>query len=1607
MRHFLLLSTFLLAPALSAQAMVSTATGNRLDNLGNTALSAAQMAQLTNDIVWLVEKDITLPNGTTTKALVPQLYVHVQGGDLQAGGALIVGNNLNLNITGNLLNGGTIAGRQVVALTAENLNNLGGRILGTDVGVAARTDLHNLGGTIAANKHLVASAGRDVNVTSTTRTQTNAQGHQTHIDRVAGLYVTGNTGTLLASAGGDINLIAAAIQNQGRGESRITANNDLHLGTLTQSNRQQIVWDSKNRRSDASRGDIGSTIQTQGNLTLAAGNDLTAQAAHVTSHQGNLLATAGNKVQLTAGEANVQLDEAHQHKGRSSAFSRKTITTRDTLDQTTAQATTFSGNSTTVLAGQDLTLRGATLTATHNLDLWAGRDLKIDAAQANHSESHDHKEKKSGLSASLASGIAYGKASAQQNGAFTETRAVASQLDGENIHLQARRDASLTGALLLADRDLRVATGRNLDILAAHDSAHETFTAKSSSTRLQLLAGGAPRQTGFSKNSARQQQDSTQDSAVPAFLSANAGDLTLLAGIDPQYRDSGQGNLSIEGADLLAGQSAHLQGNAVHLTAASSHTRHDETEKQKSFTLGAALAGTIGGQITRAYDMVKAAHEGTGNRRLDTALALKGGYDAWKALDALNSVPPPAAEPPNPKGNGSAFGVSISIGRSQSQRQQHAQSHTERGTELQARDIALIAQDTDLTAVGAKLQAERDITLIAPKDILLTAAQNRQTLENKNSGRQTGVGVTVGFGQQTGISFQLGASRQQGQADGSEITHDNTQITAGNTLRLQSGNDTTLSGAQLAAKRLEAQIGGDLAIETRQDQNYYQNRQKSGGFAVSLCLPPLCYGMSSGSLSAASQKIDHHYQSAVGQSGLAAGTGGFDLDVAAHTRLTGAAITSAASEETNRLRTQSLVFTDLQNEQQTKSHSASLSIASGLDPAKGTFTAPGTSLAGQAATNLLANLASNAALPDNHHETSHTQSLISPAKITITGTGDAAQDRQSRESADRLTQRDPATAHQALQNSLTLQQSARLEQQLKTAQQTGEAARLIGEVAAGMIGDIAEAMQKPWRDAAQRQYLENRQKAGNTPLTPAEQHQLARLDREGMTAEKAQATLADPNAKTNHDHWQTGGTVKTILHSLAGVLQAKVGNGNLLAGALSGGMNEALIPVLSDTLAQHGILAGTEAYKGYLQLGSALLGASIGAIIDGTPGAALAGTVAQGGTTFNYLKHDEAHRIVKLKEKQFLGQCGADCQQEIADLEQTDKARNDQLRACEGNNSTPCQQARQAVREAAAGYLRNEISGIDQITLLLPGSRYVEEKAETAHYADDTLSGMTQGRMDAATGMVIDTAQALYNASKTLLKSVQGDETAQEALKRGAGAAWDKVKQLESWPYLLLGKMTPEQREQLAQAYEQGDGTTVGRITGEQALNVLTNLPSGGTAGTIKLIKFGEKAEEAAAAIARAEKAGKGVREALEGVKAGKGGNSGKGITNDVLSETRIGNGTKGQGSGNKVEQLPNKQVVGSDGKPIPVYENKPTGPYATQEFPSTPIAHGFPNIVDNYANSATKFTLNNGASLYQAPATYNGVAGRFEWIVDPKFGGITHRMFVPNGSINGIPVKP
>ncbi|HHV47988.1 MAG TPA: hypothetical protein GXX56_03350, partial [Rhodocyclaceae bacterium] len=717
---------------------------------------------------------------------------------------------------------------------------------------------------------------------------------------------------------------------------------------------------------------------------------------------------------------------------------------------------------------------------------------------------------------------------------------------------------TVAGSAVLADRDLDVIAGRDVNLRAAENRFTEDYRVKSSGSSLALIPGAAPRQTLYGKTDMSQDSTASGNRATASLLSANGGDLTIIAGADASHAGTGRGNVTSEGADLLARQTVRIEGNAVSLLASDSRSQFDSVTKSKSVTVGAALAGTVGSLITRAYDMAEASRQGTGNRRLDNALALKAGYDGWKAYDnfgkALAVEADGAAAADGAKGNGSAFGVSVSVGVSKMKSKTHEASHSQRGTSIQADNITVVARETDITAVGAKLQADDDITLDAQRNIDLLAAVNTEEVRNRSKGSNTSLGVTVGIGQQTGISIQIGASQMKGKADGEATTYDNTEIVAGKTLTLKSGQDTTLKGAQVAGERVVANIGGNLSIETLQDQSRYKSKQSESGFSVSLCIPPICYGASSGMVSASGQKIDHSYRSAQGQSGIAAGTDGFEINVGGNTHLKGAAISSQAEADKNTLTTGSLSYEDLTNTQHTEASGSSFSISGGTDISKSLLPTASNSLAGQAAGNLLGNLAAQNGLPEDNSESSQTLAVISPATITLTGN-----DTASREAAEELTQRDPATANQALTDTLTLQDAARIERELQEAKQNAAAANLIGQTVAGLIGDLADQMKKPIVDASRRIELDQRQAAardGGPPLTHLEQYELNRLNGEGMTSEKAAQTLVDPAAQANYNNWGEGSLNKTILHGLAGIIQAKVGDGNALVGAAAGALNE-------------------------------------------------------------------------------------------------------------------------------------------------------------------------------------------------------------------------------------------------------------------------------------------------------------------------------------------------------------------------------------------------------------------------------------------------------------------
>lgn len=174
----------------------------------------------------------------------------------------------------------------------------------------------------------------------------------------------------------------------------------------------------------------------------------------------------------------------------------------------------------------------------------------------------------------------------------------------------------------------------------------------------------------------------------------------------------------------------------------------------------------------------------------------------------------------------------------------------------------------------------------------------------------------MGFGlggSQNGFTIELAASAAQGRMQGNGTTHQATQMEAGNQLSLTSCRDTTLQGAQAMGDSVMAGIGRDLTLTSSQDRQYYDQKDQNGGFGVSLCIAPLCFGASSGSVSYGQTDIHNNYNSTTQQTGIAAGAGGYQINVGNHTRLDGAVIASTADPSKNLPSTESLGVTDLAN----------------------------------------------------------------------------------------------------------------------------------------------------------------------------------------------------------------------------------------------------------------------------------------------------------------------------------------------------------------------------------------------------------------------------------------------------------------------------------------------------------------------------------------------------------------------------------------------------------------------------------------------------------------------------------------------------------------------
>ena len=769
------------------------------------ALTEDQKAALKEDIVWMVESSVLLPDGNIVKALVPEVYLaHGKNGTL-TGSALISAENIDIRATNDILSRGTVIAGDTMRLSASDINNEGGTIKGSTILEEALRDIRNTG-TMEAENKLSLTAGQDIDLASTLHKERNKQGYTQTIASSGKAAVTGNQGTLSIEAGRDITAEAAEISSAGN--IAMKAGRDITMGTAAVKKDTTTTWDRNNYRHDSAARDIGASVTAKGSLTMQSERDISIKAADIRS-EGMTAVEAGRNLTVENGKEITDLEEHHRHKERS-LLSSTTTTTHDEVHAVQAQKSIIEGNTVSLQGGKDISLTGSAAASTKETALSAGRNISIHAAEETDKEIHKKQVKKSGL---IGSGL------------------------GFTIGSEKKKDAYDT---------------------------EETMQAGST-------------------------------------VGSIKGNVTITAGQ----------TASVSASDIIAGKDTLITGRNVDIESKDNTYRGKEEHEYKKSGLTASLGGTVMNAARSMTAPMKRAGE-VKDSRLKALYAYEAGKNLKQASDTFHSV----------KDVKKGLALTVGVGSMKSE------SHSLRtGTEAASSTLAAggnvsVTADRDITVKGSTITGEK-VNLKAGRNIYVQAEESTRTARTDEKAKGGAVSVSFGASGFQGLSASYGKGTNH--ETETTLTHAGSRIKAGDTLAVDSGKDTVITGSLLKGKYVSVHTGGDLSIESLQDSKTYTQNGKSIGLGIGTNLTKAGTVVQAGK---GKENTDSTYRSVTEQAGIYAGSKGYDITVKGNTHLTGAVIDSKAEKEKNKLTTGTLTWEDIENKASYESHGKTQTVSS-------------------------------------------------------------------------------------------------------------------------------------------------------------------------------------------------------------------------------------------------------------------------------------------------------------------------------------------------------------------------------------------------------------------------------------------------------------------------------------------------------------------------------------------------------------------------------------------------------------------------------------------------------------------------------------------------------
>ncbi|WP_417792809.1 hemagglutinin repeat-containing protein [Terasakiella pusilla] len=720
-------------------------------------LSAAQVAALTSDIIWMVEREV---EGETV--LVPELYLaSVTRDNLSKRGSAIVASNLNIKAVDLVMKNGRLEGKNSVILnTTGSVLNRGG-VISSDgnVQVASLGDINIQSGQIEGDA-VTLQAANDINIDTVNTTVKKGINDDNLLNQQAALT---SKSDLVVTAGRDLGLKGAKLTSEGK--ATLSSKGDTNIQTAQyrdsyDANMGAVI----DRRHEVKN--LGSGVAAKDDLVITSEKDLALTGSTLAANQNVDIDAKGT---ISVASAQDTLNTYFKMETDNGGFFGGSSSTESKSSQTTQVSSGITaGGNLTVEATDNVNITASNVRATNDVSIKTDKNLNITSA-ANSTSSSSKTSSSSGFSLGI---VNY----SSQKGAENDNRKttnVASTLQGQNVTLETGEDLGIKGSQVTANNDATIKVAGNLNV----ENASNTTETSSSSYKSKSISANIPVyffDVNVGHNSAATKENSVSEKTVVASAVKAGNDLNASVGKDA----------TIVGSDIQAGNNLDLNvtGDLALATAQNVRNESHSESKQSGFSVGVSYAG-YGANVgqtkneatqTSTLDVI---NDGTVlkadqnlNIKADNISVVSGELTSGQntTLDANKDLTLASAQDIHQTSTskttgttrtagvsygtsyGGDTGANVKVGLNVSKGTETTKTSTvtdtvQKGTQLTSGKNITITSGNDTTLVNTDVKASGQTNINAGGDVNLLAAADTHEVTNTTSTTKTSsIGVTAG-----------------------------------------------------------------------------------------------------------------------------------------------------------------------------------------------------------------------------------------------------------------------------------------------------------------------------------------------------------------------------------------------------------------------------------------------------------------------------------------------------------------------------------------------------------------------------------------------------------------------------------------------------------------------------------------------------------------------------------------------------------------------------------------------------------------------------------------------------------------------------------------------